>query len=331
MRVTVVQPGELGASEAGLWAQFQKISPAMSSPFLSLTFAQTVARVRSTARVAVIEEGGKIEAFLPFEMRSTRIAMPIGWPLNDLQGFISSSAPIDARSVVKAAGLRGWRFDNAPAEQEALATFHYYQPAIQCPVIDLTDGYETYFQSRSSSFRAVNRRRRRNLEREFGPVSVELNSSNSDYLRQLLDWKSDRYVGAHKIFADPANRQILAELFCTGSEECGSTVSVLLAGDRVVAISLDLQGKKSLHSWLASFDQELSRFGPGNLLLLAISEAAAARQIYTIDLGYGQHDYKFKLANSSYPVAGGAVWASRTEEISRKIYRRLVQRNRRPA
>src|ERR1019366_7264692 len=141
MRVAVVQPGELGPSEAALWAKFQHTSPLSLSPFLSLTFAQAVARARSTARVAVVEENGKIEAFLPFELASKSIAIPIGWPMNDVQGFIGSGALLDARSVVRRAGLRAWRFDHAPLEQTALAPPHYHRTTFPSLVLDLTDGY----------------------------------------------------------------------------------------------------------------------------------------------------------------------------------------------
>jgi CelD/BcsL family acetyltransferase involved in cellulose biosynthesis len=123
MQVTVVRPGDLGPSEADLWAKFQRSWPVMSNPFLSLTFAQAVGRCRPGARVAVVEDGGKIEAFLPFERAALAMGVPIGHPMNDLHGFIGSGAPIDARLVVRRAGLRGWRFAHAPAEQRALAPF----------------------------------------------------------------------------------------------------------------------------------------------------------------------------------------------------------------
>ena len=37
-----------------------------------------------------------------------------------------------------------------------------------------------------------------------------------------------------------------------------------------------------------------------------IAEEAACRGITRLDLGYGQDEYKFGLANASYAVAGGA-------------------------
>ena len=66
------------------------------------------------------------------------------------------------------------------------------------------------------------------------------------------------------------------------------------------------------------------------MLILAVAEEAAARGISYYDLGYGQHSYKLRLANTSYPVAGGAVWVNRAEELVRRIYRQRVLARRVP-
>ncbi len=58
-------------------------------------------------------------------------------------------------------------------------------------------------------------------------------------------------------------------------------------------------------------------------MLFALAEEAANRGIARIDFGGGQDSYKFSLANASYTVAGGAVWASRWEQAARSLYRRL--------
>ena len=66
------------------------------------------------------------------------------------------------------------------------------------------------------------------------------------------------------------------------------------------------------------------------MLILAVAEEAAARGISYYDLGYGQHSYKLRLANTSYPVAGGAVWVSRAEDLVRRIYRQRILARRVP-
>jgi CelD/BcsL family acetyltransferase involved in cellulose biosynthesis len=325
MRVTVVRPGDLGPSEADLWAKFQRSSPVMSSPFLSLTFARVVGRFRPAARVAVVEDGGKIEAFLPFERAALAMGVPIGHPMNDLHGFIGSGAPIDARLVVRSAGLRGWRFAHAPGEQCALAPFHYDRLTVQAPVIDLSNGYHSYLSSRSKNFRKIAGKKRRALERELGALSLEWNSScPAANLLQLIDQKAGKYHGTRLLFSDQAALRIVEELATASNDDCQGIVSVVSAGGKPIARFLGILAQRRLSAWFASYDPNLSRFSPGIMMYLALAEESAGRGIALIDLCSGQDVYKFHLANDSYPVAAGAVWVSRTEDAARKIYRRLL-------
>jgi len=67
------------------------------------------------------------------------------------------------------------------------------------------------------------------------------------------------------------------------------------------------------------------------LMWQPLTEQAAGQGINRIDLGYGQHSYKFHLANDSYPVAGGAVWAAplaALEQRARNFYRQVRDRRR---
>jgi CelD/BcsL family acetyltransferase involved in cellulose biosynthesis len=323
MRVTVVRPGDLGPSEAALWAEYQQASQETRNPFLSLTFAQAVGRARANARVAVVEDGGMIAAFLPFELARWGMAVPIGFPMNELQGFIGPAA-FDARAVVRAAGLRSWRFMHAPTGQEALAPHHYRGTVVPCPVINLADGYQAYFSRwRKSDTGKTAEKRRRRLEARFGGVSVDWHSSDPEHLRQLIAWKSSAYGGAHQVFSDPTVQAIVAELATDKSEDCRGVVSVLFAGERPAAIVLGLAAGASLSIWFSGYDPGLRRFSPGTIMWYRLAEEAERQGITRIDFGGGQDSYKFSLANDSYPVFGGAVWASRAEEYLRRIYRQL--------
>jgi CelD/BcsL family acetyltransferase involved in cellulose biosynthesis len=322
MRVSVVRPGELGPAEAALWAKFQHQSPVTLNPFLSLTFAQAVGQARANARVAVIEDGGQIEAFLPYQLGPGRIGMPIGYPMNDLQGFIGSGAPLDARHVVRQAGLRGWRFIAAPAEQAVLAPHHYEGTLAPCPVIDLTGGYQAYYASRSKSVTTEPARKRRALERQHGPVTLAWNTASTGHLRQMIAWKSGRYNSLGRMFStDPTALRIAEDLVGSGSEDCRGVVSVLFASAQAVAVSCNLIVPGGLSGWFTAYDPDLGRFSPGMIMALALAEDAARHGLTRLDLAPGPFGYKHRLANQSYRVAGGAVWASRVERAARKIYR----------
>jgi CelD/BcsL family acetyltransferase involved in cellulose biosynthesis len=325
MRVTVVRPGDLGPSEASLWTRFQKSSPELQNPFFSLTFTQTVGRHRPNSRVAVVEDDGAIQAFLPFDLGPQRIGLPIGDPMNNLQGFVSDGATIDARQVIRKVGLRGWRYTTAPADQPALAAHHYAGSLVESPLIDLSDGYRSYYASRSKKFRADFGRHSRSLERCAGPVSLEWETAAPDHLHQLIEWKSAKHYGARQTFSDPATRNIVEELAVTSNEDCGGLVTVLRAGERIVAVNACLMSPGVLSGWFTAYDQDLARCSPGTLAMLAIAEEAARRDITRIDLGGGQDSYKSRMTNASYAIAGGAVWVIPGERAARGLYRRLYQ------
>jgi CelD/BcsL family acetyltransferase involved in cellulose biosynthesis len=326
MRVTVLHPNELGPNEANLWSMFQRTTPATTSPFLSLTFAQAVGRARPSARVAVIEMDGTIEGFLPFELAGPRVALPIGWPMSDVQGIVGSGAPIDPRWVVKNAGLRVWRFDRLPFEQFAFAP--YQRSTFESPVMDLSNGYESYLKAvndKSKSLTSTNARKRRALEREIGPVVFEWNSSRSEDFRRVIDWKTEQYrrTGGRELFSDPTALQIAEEVAASSAEDCSGIVHVLLVGERPIATGFNIMGPSGLSGWFPVYDPEFGDFSPGTMMHLALAEEASNRGVPQIDLGGGEQPYKLKLATGSHTLAKGAVYASRAEDESRKLYRRM--------
>jgi CelD/BcsL family acetyltransferase involved in cellulose biosynthesis len=328
MRVTVVKPGDLGPAEAARWAELQRTPPVTLSPFLSLTYAQVVGRHRPGARVAVVEDGGQIEAFLPFQLTARGMALPIGYPVNQLQGFVCSGAPIDASAVLRRAGLRGWRFKHAPADQEVLLPHRYPEAEAQCFVADLSAGYEPYRKGLSKSITSETARRRRALERRFETVSLEWHTERPEVaMQKLVEWKSGMYGATRQLFSDPAAVRIVEELSTSAGDDCAGVFSVLSAGSAPIAAALWLAEPHGLAAWFTTYDAEFRRSSPGIMLFLAVAEEAASRGITLIDFGADQDDNKLRLASGTYPVVGGAVWAHRTEEKARRIYRRFAARD----
>jgi CelD/BcsL family acetyltransferase involved in cellulose biosynthesis len=324
MHVEVARASELGPDEAELWSRFQQRSEVTLNPFLSLTFAQVVDRARPHARVAVIEDAGHIQAFLAYELATKTIARPIGWPMNDLQGFVSSGTPLDARSIVRMAGLRGWRFEHVPVEQDALVRFHYAGTSIRCQEIDVSHGYDSYCKGKARSAARRTGQKRRALERLLGPLSVAWSDTSSRHLQQLMAWKSFKYHGASRLFSDSTAQQIVEELAFTVSNDCSGVLSVLQAGERPLAFHFGLAQSTSLHSWFPTYDPELAAYSPGMVMWFALAREAADMGITRIDLGYGQDRYKSQIAVPSYGVAGGAVWATGIETAARALYRRVL-------
>jgi CelD/BcsL family acetyltransferase involved in cellulose biosynthesis len=91
------------------------------------------------------------------------------------------------------------------------------------------------------------------------------------------------------------------------TDDCRGLLSVLSAGERAVALFFGLIAHGGLSSWFLTYDRELSRYSPGRMMWQPLAEEAACRGITRLDLGYGQDQYKFGLADASYLVVGGAA------------------------
>ena len=125
MQVTVIRPAEIGATEEKLWREYQNSSPLGAHPSFSLTYARAACRDNESGRVAIVQDDGVIRAFIPYAKGDDGIATMLGWGFTPLDGLVSSGMPIDLQTVVRRAGLRGWRFSHAPTEQRPLDPYRY--------------------------------------------------------------------------------------------------------------------------------------------------------------------------------------------------------------
>ena len=327
MKVTVVRPDELDASEEKLWREFQNLSPISAYPCFSLDYARAVCRADESGRVAVVEDGGKICAFIPYSKDGNGVAATLGGGQTALDGLVSSGDPIDLRAAVRSAGLRGWRFSRAPVEQRALDPYRY-PGSFHTDVVyfsDLSNGYDAYRRGLSKGGKneiSTATRRRRALEREVREVTFEWNSNDPSHLPLLLNWKSDAFEGMRKWLLSPLNRALVQELAHSDSEDYSCLTSVLYADGKPISIGLNLRRGHILSQWIAGFDPEYSRFSPGTLNMLALYAEAPERGVEIADFGYGNDRYKPRFASGVYTVTGGGVWASRLGGAARSLYRK---------
>ncbi len=333
MQVRVVRPAELGVSEEKQWREFQSAPPMAAHPCLSLTYARAVCRADGNGRVAIVEDGGAIRAFIPFTVGDDGIATTLGGGQTGLDGLVSSDDPVDLRAVVRRAGLRGWRFSRAPAEQRSLDPYRYQGGRHWAEVryADMPNGYDDYVRALPRGVaKRISRTEgyRRALQREMGEVSLEWNSGDPSHLHLLLKWKSDQFESVRRWLSNPSCRTLVRELASSDDEDCSGVTSVLYAGARPLSIILSLRCGHILAPWILAYDPERSRFSPGTIGWLALFKEAAARGVEIVDFGYGQDRYKQWFGNSSYWVSGGGVWASRLGSAARSLYRRARYRDR---
>jgi CelD/BcsL family acetyltransferase involved in cellulose biosynthesis len=315
INANVMHPSELGSEEQRLWDAYARDAN-LGSPFLSWAFTELIGRVRPDARVAVMHDGSEVCGFLPFQVGEDGSGTPIGATICDAQAFIGRADwSFDAAQLVAAAGLARWRFDHLTTAQTAFAP--YYRSRHQSPVIRLRAGYEAFIQelrSHSKDFLSQIGRRRRKLEREVGPVVCDWQSAQPDQdMVKLQQWKSDQYerTGSWDRFAEGWITETVGALAQTRDANCSGVLTVLRAGDRLVAAHFGLLGRDRLSWWFPAYDPEFGRYSPGLILLLDLIAEAARQEVPLIDLGRGEHDYKLRLTPHFYEVAEGEVVTTR--------------------
>lgn len=311
MKAVVVHPRELGPPERRLWDCWAG-QEWLGSPFLAWEFAEAVGRVRDDARVAVLEEDAEVCGFLAFQADPDGGGSPIGATICDAQAVIGRPGwTFDGRQLVEAAGLQRWRFDHLVTAQLPFAPFH--RALHRSPLVDLRGGHEQFLaevRGHSKDLLAQVRRRRRNLERDVGPVVCEWESTRyDDDLRTLQRWKSEQYsrTGTWDRFDHPWIMEVVAGLGRSHQPSCEGVLTVLRAGDRLVAAHFGLRGRDRLSWWFPAYDPELGRYSPGLILLLDLIAEAAGRGVPRVDLGRGEHGYKWRVTPHFYAVAEGEV------------------------
>ena len=334
MQVTVVRPSDLGESEAARWRTFQGSSLMMSHPFLSLSYVKAWGTVNSNARVSVVEDNGRIEAFIPYEVDDGKIAAGVGGAHTYVDGLVGSDAPLDVRAIVRKSGLRGWRFSRAAVDQSALdpyryrGTHHWHSGKY----VDLSGGYDKYLLDLGASVRrkiTSTEKSRRALQRDIGPVSFEWKSPRPEYFDQLIEWKSAQFGNVREW--GPGVLSVMRNLALMDNEDCRGLIGVLLAGEQAAGVTLCLEGPGVIAGWTLAYNPEFSRFSAGTMSLLDLIRGAAAHDIKMLDFGVDYtvvaNNYKDIFRNATYEVSGGGVWASRLGSAARSLYRSIKYRD----
>ena len=158
-----------------------------------------------------------------------------------------------------------WQFDHLVEGQRP---FERYAVAVApSPVIDLTDGFAAYqekLRAKSSKSCRELARKTRNLEREAGELRFVVDSRDMAGLRALMGWKSDQYRrnGWADVFDRPWIVDLVDYLFSTHSDQFGGLLSLLYAGETLVAAHFGLRAGHVLAHWFPAYE----RVSAGNLL-----------------------------------------------------------------
>jgi CelD/BcsL family acetyltransferase involved in cellulose biosynthesis len=316
------------------WRTLRDSNPDLQSPCFAPEFTQAVATARYDVEVGIIEEDDEAVAIFPFQRKPGGRGIPVGGIVSDYQGLICRPGfSFDPRELLKSCGLVSWDFDRLIATQQPFKSFHKLcEPSA---LIDLSQGYEAYVAQRRAAGteqikKCMNLLRR--LELEIGPVRFVPHSPDRQVLIKILGWKSDQYgkTGWRDLFALKWGRALVERIHATQSESFAGMLSLLYAGERLLAGHMGMRSSTIWHYWFPAYDPQFAKYSPGLLLLLKMAQYAPQIGLHTVDLGTGLTLYKRRLMNGSVSVAEGSVerpsWLSLIRGVRRKA-KRLVARN----
>ncbi|WP_101787154.1 GNAT family N-acetyltransferase [Nonomuraea indica] len=311
MKISVVRPRDLANSERARWRELQKADRALDNPFLSVEFAVAMDSLRDYVRVAVVEDGGRIVGFFPYERHGFGVGKPLGGFLTTCHGLIAEQGvKLDARALLRACRLNVYDFDHMVAGQP---TFGPYESDVRpAPVMDFTAGFDAWLeQVRANSPKNLKtvRYKERKLGREQGELRFEWASADPGVLRTLLAWKSDQYRRTGRVdrFAQPWIVELTEQMHAERSTDFAGVLTMLYAGDVPVAGHFGLRTATTLVGWFPAYDTEFARYSPGIVHHLQMAEAAAGAGLHMVDMGKGGKEYKDWLKSGTLYVSEGRI------------------------
>jgi CelD/BcsL family acetyltransferase involved in cellulose biosynthesis len=323
MKATAIRAHELTPLQIETWASIQQDRTDLDSPFLSPDFTQAAAQARAV-EVMLIEDGGEVRGFLPFQRDRWGAASPVAAGLSEWQAVIlgeEHEGECDIRKLLRSSGLKNWHFDHLIESQASVQNCEAIFGAAPC--IDLSGGFDLYAQSRRDAGSACiteTLRKRRKLEREIGPIRFELHTDDRSAFETLLKWKAaqNERTGLLNIFRYGWVVDTLESIWRTQSERFAGVLSALHVGDDLVAVHLGPRSSTISHLWFTAYDPKFAKYSPGLILLIEMARGLADNGVTRIDLGPGPQRYKLQFKTGDIGVARGVVDQSPTVRAFRR-------------
>jgi CelD/BcsL family acetyltransferase involved in cellulose biosynthesis len=311
IQVRLKPADKLTAAEVSAWAEIQRATPALDSPYFQPEFTLAAAAVRNDVEVGVLQCGSAVVGFFPFQRGRGEVARPVGGILSDFHGVIAhedkSFSPLE---LLHGCRLSAWHFDHLLAAQSPFEPYHWR--SAPSPYIDLSGGWEGYqAQQRKlhSGYFKQAMRKIKFAEREAGPMRVELDSRDPALMDLLFKWKREQYrrTGMTDVLAADWTRALLRRIAAERGVEFAGVMSVLYLGGMPAAALFSMRSRGVLHAWFSAYHPGFAQLSPGLVLWLELARLMSEIGIKRIDLGKGPEEYKTHLMSGAIEVAEGSV------------------------
>lgn len=314
MKFSLYVPSEMSPE---LWQAYRDLRDARAiydDPFFDPDFTRLVSEVREDTRIGVVTSGEDVVAFWPLHQRPGNWARPIGGPFSDWHApIVKAGIELCPVEFLTGLGLSGM-------------TAFGYLPTPECPIesmervganmTDLSDGWDAFIGNQQKMwpkhFKKM-RRLYRNVERDFESYTFNWDDRSDAAFDRLIELKQMQFArtGYHDVLKPDWAMALMDRLRHFEGERLRCRLVTLYYGDKHASSELNLQSDKVMHGWLTGFEQEMSSYSPGNMLVQEMLEVMCREGIHTYDAGPGLDHYKRHYSNYQVPVESGVLRGQR--------------------
>ncbi len=300
-------------SEADLqgWERLRQSQPEFASPFFSPAYTAAADAARGgDVEVAWIRRGDELAGLWAYH-RIRGIAWPVGRCFNDAHNIIAAnSCSIDWRWLLKKLDLKAFHFHSLVGSTTGLAGKDCFETIDAFSLKLGNDSKETLRRlEQTHTTLKKQQQKTRKMARELGEISLEIDCRDADLLDKTIQLKREQYLRTKPIdvFAPEWPHKMLRHLFEKPRQGVYGMLSVLRAGDQLVAAHFGIREGDLLHYWFPVYDPRFAIYSPGTALFKSIVCNASQHGIRTIDMGYGEPSYKRKQTDTQGKVIYGVT------------------------
>lgn len=308
----IVRPSDLGPLDRAAWSALRDQAETFQSPLFSLEFTEAVAEVRPDVAVAVLRQGGRAIGFLPHHRRPGGLARPVGAPFSDYHGLIGEPG-IDGFSLLRLAGLKEYRFTALvdphgafrSAGGELQESYGIALPAGERAGAEHLERIRAGSPKRFKNLRRLDHK----LEREVGPIAITAPDRDPQTFDLMFSWKRAQFErsGLHDVFAPAWSRALMRRLFQRSEGRLRGLMVTLSVADRPAVMHFGVREGDRFHPWVASQDEALAAYSPGQIMLWRAVEAMPGLGLRSYDLAGGHDHYKTPFATHTVQVSAGSA------------------------
>jgi len=172
----------------------------------------------------------------------------------------------------------------------------------ESPFVPTAGSYEAYTSTSVSSKRLAElRRQRRKLEREVGPVSVDVRSGRDElepglaeaFRLEASSWKGERGTA---IVSRPDTRDFYTEIAHRFADRGTLRLAFLQAGETAIAAELGIEEHGVFFDLKGGFDTDYRSYAPGLLLAQSLIASCFARGLRRFEFLGDAEPFKLELA-----------------------------------